>query len=88
MSALNAATHTKSGKGSSKKISDTEIRWPSGLVVNTEGGSTHGLWYDFKKNIGGQPIDAILYSRNTDYITAVQSASTEFDFSEELSKTR
>ena len=76
------------GEENIKNISDTEIRWPNGLVVTTDGGSTNGLWYDFKKNIGGQPIDAIAYSKNTDYITAVQFASTEFDFSAELSKTR
>ena len=47
-----------------KMTTKDQIRWSDGLVVNlTEESTKRGLWYDFKKNVGGGPIQAIMYSR-------------------------
>ena len=47
-----------------KMTTKDQIRWPGGLVVNINEESTkRGLWYDFKNNVGGGPIQAIMYSR-------------------------
>ena len=52
-----------------KATTKDQIRWPDGLVVDIREESTkRGLWYDFKNNVGGGPIQAIMYSR---YVTLI-----------------
>ena len=55
-------------------------------MVVTNSGDRQGQWYDFKKNVGGNPIDAIAYARKVAYIDALKIAANEFDFSEGLTR--
>ena len=73
-----------------KAVQRNQLRWPDGLIVNTEESTKRGLWYDFKKGVGGGPIQAIMYSRNVSYSEAIRigydlskGISDEFDFEDE-----
>ena len=55
-------------------------------MVVTNSGDRQGQWYDFKQNVGGNPIDAIAYARKVAYIDALKIAADEFDFSEGLTR--
>ena len=55
-----------------KHKTDDQLRWSGGLVVTLTPGPHYGHWYDFKKEVGGSPIRAIMENLGVDECDAIE----------------
>ena len=55
-----------------KHKTDDQLRWSGGLVVTLTPGPHYGQWYDFKKEVGGSPIRAIMENLGVDECDAIE----------------
>ena len=57
-----------------KRKTEDQLRWSGGLIVTMTPGPHYGLWYDFKKEVGGSPIRAIMEHFGVDERDAIEVA--------------
>lgn len=60
--------------GAPKKITSREMRYPGGLVVTLKG-SKAGFWYDFREDVGGNPLQALMQARSLSFKEALKEGA-------------
>ncbi|WP_347251918.1 MobF family relaxase [Legionella sp.] len=60
--------------GEPKKITSREMRYSGGLVITLKG-SKVGFWYDFREDVGGSPLQALMQARGLSFKEALKEGA-------------